>query len=218
MPYTKEHKARTRKRIIEEAARAFRGRGVAGIGIPELMGRAGLTHGGFYAHFESKDALVAEACAEGFVDAAEALLAQTVAGARPGEELAAIIRAYLSRSHRDHPEQGCMIPSLAAEIAREQPPVRAAFSRSLAAYVARLAAYLPRSLPAESATPAGATPDDEAMVLLSGMVGALLLARAVDNPAASDRILMRARDFYLRSFAPGQTQTQTQASAPAEPA
>ena len=204
VPYTKEHKARTRKRIVAEATQAFRARGVAGIGIPELMGRAGLTHGGFYAHFESKDALVAEACAEGFAEAADALLAETVRNAPPGEEMAAIIRAYLSRAHRDHPEQGCMIPSLAADMAHERPPVRSAFTRSLKMYLTQLAAYLPHATP-QAAAPTGEMPDENAIVLLSGMVGALLMARAVDDAILSDRILKVARDFYTCSFATGQT-------------
>lgn len=195
MPYTKEHKERTRRRIVAEAAKAFRSRGVAGIAIPDLMRRAGLTHGGFYAHFESKDALVAEACAEGFVEAAEELMARTVAEAAPGEEMRAIIRAYLSRAHRDQPETGCMIPALAAEMAHEQPEVRHAFTEALKTYFGKLASYLP------DVASATAAPNDDAMVLLSGMMGALVMARAVDDRALSDRILQVARTFYMQSFA-----------------
>lgn len=207
MPYTKEHKERTRRRIVEEAARAFRSRGVAGIAIPDLMRRAGLTHGGFYAHFESKDALVAEACAEGFTEAAEELMAQTVAEVAPGEEMRAIIRAYLSRSHRDEPESGCMVPALAAEMAHERPAVRHAFTEALKTYFGKLASYLPAAASASEA------PSDDAMVLLSGMMGALVMARAVDDPAFSDRILKVARTFYMRSFAdPHETPRGTDAA------
>lgn len=203
MPLSKEHKARTRGRIVAEATKAFRERGVSGTAIPDLMARAGLTHGGFYAHFGSKDALVAEACAVGFAEAARALMAETVRNTTPGQEMAAIIRAYLSRSHRDHPDAGCMVPSLAAEVAHESPEVRRAFTRSLEAYFGQLAAYFPGAAPPEG-MPASATLDDAAMLLLSGMMGALQLARAVDDPALSDRILKVARDFYAHAFAPGQ--------------
>lgn len=212
MPLSKDHKARTRKRIVEEAAKAFRARGVSGTGIPELMGRAGLTHGGFYAHFNSKDALVAEACATGFGEAAEALIEQTVRDVPPGRELAAIIRAYLSRAHRDHPETGCMIPSLTAEMAHETPDVRTAFTRSLETYFGRLAAYMPTEALSET-VPASATPDERAMLLLSGMMGAVQLARSVDDPVLSDRILQVAREFYTRAFALDQAQERLDAGA-----
>jgi TetR/AcrR family transcriptional repressor of nem operon len=202
MPYSKEHKRRTREQILRAASHAFRAEGVGAVAIPKLMGQVGLTHGGFYAHFESKDALVAEACAAAFGEGGENLLTKVAEGA-PGDELRAIIRAYLSRSHRDTPEVGCALPSLAAEIAREPAPVRHAFTQAVSGYLQQLGAYMPTS-PADADAPDDASHDaigDDALVLLSGMAGALLLARAVDDPALSDRILRTSRAFYTRTFA-----------------
>lgn len=199
MPYTKEHKQRTRGRILREAARAFREEGIGGVAIPAVMGRAGLTHGGFYAHFASKDALVASACDEGFAEAGLELL-DRVAASAPGDELRQIIRAYLSRAHRDDPSSGCMLPSLTPEVSRASAEVRAGFTKAVLAYAHKLAAYLPAS--------AGQTAEERetaALTLLAGMAGTLQLARAVDDRALSDRILLAARARYIAEFADAQT-------------
>lgn len=226
MPYSKAHKAQTRARILAEAAHAFRAEGIEGVGIPAVMGRAGLTHGGFYAHFPTKDALVAAACAEGFAEAAERLL-RGAAATQPEDALRAIIIGYLSRKHRDDPATGCMIPALAAEIARAPQETRAAFTQALTEYAHQLSAYFPadgpqvkRSIASHTTTPApsatrdtgdsatdvsssvnaAAQREDDALVLLAGMAGALLLARAVDDPEVSHRILKASRAFYLQAF------------------
>ncbi len=206
MPYSKAHKAQTRARILAAAAQTFRAEGIGGVGIPAVMARAGLTHGGFYAHFATKDALVADACATGFADAAERLLTGA-AQAEPADALRAVIRGYLSRHHRDNPATGCMIPTLAAEIARDTPATRAAFTQSLTTYAQQLSEYLPVApRPAPTANPAAGDANDDAqrmdgaLVLLSGMAGALQLARAVDDPDLSHRILKAARAFYLHAF------------------
>ncbi len=234
MPYSKAHKAQTRARNLAEAAHAFREEGIDSVGIPALMGRAGLTHGGFYAHFPTKDALVAAACAEGFIEAEERLL-RAAAKADPENSLRSIIIGYLSRKHRDDPATGCMIPALSAEIARAPHKTRAAFTRALRVYARQFSAYFPERRSVTGAAQAntgevmGAQPDaqaeqsdgahdadlpapgdaerdeaareDDALVLLSGMAGALLLARAVDDPDYSRRILRAARMFYLQAFA-----------------
>lgn len=200
--YSKEHKEETRRRILEAAARAYREEGVDGVGIGELMQSIGLTHGGFYAHFDSKDALVAEAC-----DSVRSPLAQRyfewaeeVGGA---EGLRRMIRGYVSRQHRDDPGLGCLMPALAADASRSAPEVRASFTRSLRRLAAGVARLLPggRRAPVAEETAKDAIPD-EALVLVSGMVGAVLLSRAVDDPELSDRILLAARRFYMAEFAP----------------
>jgi TetR/AcrR family transcriptional repressor of nem operon len=201
--YSKEHKEETRRRILEAAARAYREEGVDGVGIGELMQSIGLTHGGFYAHFDSKDALVAEAC-----DSVRSPLAQRyfewaeeVGGA---EGLRRVIRGYVSRQHRDDPGLGCLMPALAADVSRGAPEVRASFTRSLRRLAAGIARLLPgggRAEPAAEDAAKDAVPD-EALVLVSGMVGAVLLSRAVDDPELSDRILLAARRFYMAEFAP----------------
>ncbi|HEX6542489.1 MAG TPA: TetR/AcrR family transcriptional regulator [Ktedonobacterales bacterium] len=209
MPYTREHKQRTRERILRVAARAFREEGIGGVSVPEVMGQAGLTHGGFYGHFPSKDALVIEMFEEAFGETAESLLAQ-VAQAEPDNPMRAMVRAYLSRTHRDTPGDGCTVATLGAEVARSTPEVRAGFTRALRGYIRRLAAYLPARHSTGEYSPERSTRDeaddeerreDDALVLLAGMAGALQLARAVDDPALSDRILRAARAFYKQSFA-----------------
>lgn len=200
--YSKEHKEDTRRRILEAAARAYREEGVSGVGIGELMQSIGLTHGGFYAHFDSKDALVAEAC-----DSVRSPLAQRYFAwaeeAGGAEGLRRVIRGYVSRQHRDDPGLGCLMPALAADVSRSAPEVRSSFTRSLRGLLDGVARLLrgARRAPAAEPEAEDAIPD-EALVLVSGMVGAVLLARAADDPELSDRILLAARRFYMESFAP----------------
>jgi TetR/AcrR family transcriptional repressor of nem operon len=212
MPRSKAHKQQTRERIVRTAARAFRAAGVNGIGVAELMQQAGLTHGGFYAHFRSKDALVAEACAQGLAESSEQLFA-AADEAPPGEGLRAIIHGYLSRSHRDRSDTGCMLAALAPDIAREPPEVRHSFTQALQRYVGRLARYLPER-PARAIAPPNAPEEfgeevdneereERALLLLSSLVGAMALARAVDDPALSDQLLVAARRFSLQTFGEG---------------
>lgn len=184
--YPRGHKEKTREQIVETAARAFREGGVEGVGIGELMGRAGLTHGGFYAHFPSKDALVGEACSRAADQAWEQMTA-LVASAPPGEELATFIRAYVSRRHRDDPGTGCLMPALGGEMPRHGAEVRAAFTAQIRRVLANLQSLLPD------------TPDreDRAIALATGMAGAVMLARAVDDAALSDRILHVCRAFWI---------------------
>jgi TetR/AcrR family transcriptional repressor of nem operon len=152
------------------------------------MARAGLTHGGFYAHFASKDALVAEACTSSLLETAGRVFGAQD-GTAPERTLSQVIRAYLSRAHRDAPATGCTIAALGGEIARRSPETRHAFTQAAQAYVDRLALLLP----------SGADPD-EAWALLAGMAGTVMLARAVDDPALSDRLLLAGRRLYGRAF------------------
>ncbi|RIK43904.1 MAG: TetR/AcrR family transcriptional regulator [Chloroflexi bacterium] len=187
---TREEKARTRERLLETATRGFRAQGVAGTSIPRLMEQIGLTHGTFYAHFESKDALVAEAYATGLRDGVERLVRRAEA-APPGQGLHAILARYLGSEHRDDPAGGCVVPALAGEVRRQGPAARHAFTVELRAFAERIAPYLrdPQD-------------QDAALALLSGMAGGVLLARAVDDPQLSDRILEACREHLLAAFAP----------------
>jgi TetR/AcrR family transcriptional repressor of nem operon len=202
MPYSKQHKQETRERILRAASRALRESGIEGVGagIGQVMAQAGLTHGGFYAHFPRKDALVAAACAEGMAEAGETLFAAAEeSGRRSGDAaLRHLICGYLSRFHRDHPESGCVLPALAADVARSSDEVRTAFTTGLRGYLDRLEALLPEE---RDAAPEGVNREDAALALLSGMVGALVLARAVDDPELSDQILVAARTYYTGPFA-----------------
>ena len=125
MRYASGHKEETRRQILEAAATELRRRGIAATSITELMSSVGLTHGGFYAHFQSKEALVAEALGLGVQQTAKML--ETVAERVPSEgRLEAIFDAYLSLSHRNHPESGCVLAALGGEIARRAPPQKQA--------------------------------------------------------------------------------------------
>jgi TetR/AcrR family transcriptional regulator, transcriptional repressor for nem operon len=172
MRYTSNHKAETRQRILGEAARRFRKDGIEGTGLVPLMKALGLTHGGFYAHFESKDALV-----QASLDTA---IEQTVQRwEEPCDDAArrAFVASYLSAAHRDEPGDGCPLSSLSAELGLRGQP-----SSETDALVARLAARL------ENCTMV-APREDQGIVALAAMVGALTLARGVSDPATSNRIL-----------------------------
>lgn len=192
--YPGGHKEKTREQIVSAAARAFREEGVAGVSVGELMGRAGLTHGGFYAHFRSKDQLVAEACRCALRESSTRLI-EAARKAPPEERLAAFIRAYASAAHRDDPGGGCIMPALAAELGRhDAPEVRAAFTESFNERVAMLARALPED---------GTDRTDRALALMSGLAGAVMLSRAVDDRVLSDRILQASRDVFTAAFANG---------------
>jgi TetR/AcrR family transcriptional repressor of nem operon len=183
MRYSAEHKRRTRRRIVERAAAALRRRGL-GVGVADLMREAGLTHGGFYAHFRSKDALLAEA-----VDVASEQSVRNLrkvikrAGSRPA--LAAIGDAYLTAAHRDRPDRGCALAAVGTELARESPAAR----RALAAQVASLLSLLAECAPDQRAV----TRRRRAMTTLSCLVGALILSRIVVDRQTSADILSAAR-------------------------
>ena len=201
MRRTKLAKQQTHERIVAAATRRFRAGGIAGVGVADVMGEAGLTHGGFYAHFASKDALVAEACGVGLAQSRERIIRKI--RREPAERrLSAYIDLYLSAEHRDHPEAGCVMPTLSGEVARSSGAVRAAFTQAYNDYRAALASLLADT---DNADEGGETfeASDEAMVLLAGLAGTMLLARAVDDPALSERMLRINREFYKHAFLSG---------------
>ena len=189
MRYTKDHKANTHERIVRTAAALFRENGIEQISVPTLMARAGLTHGGFYAHFRSKDALVAEAIEKGLDETTDRLLA--IAG--HGDGLRSVIAAYLSRDHRDHPARGCVLASLGSEVGRGGTPARGALTSKLRRLVGAL-----RGLVGGSRR--GLSPQEQATGILATMVGAIVLARATDDEAYADEILLSCRRFLERSL------------------
>jgi TetR/AcrR family transcriptional repressor of nem operon len=130
MRYSREHKLETHARIIKRASVRLREKGAHGIGVADLMKDAGLTHGGFYAHFDSREALVIEAFAYA-MDRSTARWRELVQQIPPEERLPTIVNSYLTKVHRDDPGHGCAVPSLGAEIARESPRTRKAFLAKL---------------------------------------------------------------------------------------
>lgn len=182
-PVTPRREA-TRQRILRAAASAIRARGPQGVGVLEIMREAGLTHGGFYAHFRSKDDLVAAAIATMFGQGRERFFART-ADRQGIEALRLWIDAYVSSSHRDNVGGSCALAALTSDVARLDASGRAAFDEGLRGIVARFVAHLP--------VREGFDAEAFAMALLAEMAGAVALARAVSDRDLSERILQSAR-------------------------
>lgn len=185
MRYDSEHKERTRRKVLTEAAAAIRELGPDRIGVAGLMAKAGLTHGGFYAHFRSKDDLIAQAIGQMFEDSHGNFVRWTQ-DRPPAEGLARFIGNYVSARHRDTPDRGCPIPSLSGDLARMPPEARARFTEGVDRLTGALAGLLEQM----------GKPDAKALAasVLAEMIGALALSRAVGDPASSDRILEASRD------------------------
>jgi len=190
MRYDAEHKQRTRERLLEEAAKAIRAEGPHRIGVAEVMAKAGLTHGGFYAHFASKDDLVAEAIEQTFKEAGARMIRRLGEGQAPAEALRSYIDYYLSPAHRDTRTTGCPLPFLSADAPRLPEAARARFALGGARLTETFAELLKRlDRPEPEATAASA---------LAEMVGAVLLSRAEPDPARSDAFLAYSRASVLR--------------------
>lgn len=193
MRYSNAHKTKTRRRILDAASEAFRERGVAGTGVDEVMRRAGLTHGGFYAHFRDKAELVAEACSAGF-DSGIPNLERIAALPTVHARVRALVLSYLGTRHRDHPSEGCLLASLGGEAARLDRAARDPFSRSLLAHRARFATAL-------ALHPEPGENRRRVTALLSMLMGALVLARAIADPDESTALLSEVRRTALELFA-----------------
>jgi TetR/AcrR family transcriptional repressor of nem operon len=172
-------KEATHERIVQTAARAIRRSGYGGTGVAEIMKEAGLTHGGFYAHFESREGMLAEAADRAGADTV-AFLTRVAAAAPPKQELDAILRAYLSKEHVESAETGCAVAALGSEMPRQAPKVRRAASRRIKEMIDLVARQLP-----DWGRPGA---HERALVTLATALGALILARAVDDPKLSDAV------------------------------
>lgn len=177
MRFEKGHKAVTRQHILEVASKCFRREGVSAAGISGIMGKAGLTNGAFYLHFESKEALVREAVGSALAERQQNLEEKVQAGV----DLEGVIRSYLNQAHREDPACGCPSAALLPEIARQSVPTRQTYEDGLQSFVSTLAALLPE---ADSAA-AGR----RATAIFALMVGTLQLARAVPDVARAEQIL-----------------------------
>ena len=191
MRYDSEHKERTRARVLKEAAKAIRAEGPHRVGVAAMMAKAGLTHGGFYAHFASKDDLVVAAMSRMF-DEASAKFDRLTAGKPPAAALRAYIDFYLSRQHRDARDTGCPLPSLSADLPRLGVAARRQFAAGLAGLTARV----------EGLLSALGWPDAEMLAssALAEMAGALSMARGVADPKQSDVILKASRNALKLRF------------------
>jgi TetR/AcrR family transcriptional repressor of nem operon len=176
-------KEASHERIVSAAARAIRRSGFDGTGVADIMKEAGLTHGGFYAHFASREAMLAEATNRACAESAAAV-AGVVASVAPGQALTSMLRAYLSPEHLKQIELGCPLAALGSETARQPPDVRRATTRHIKEMVDLFARQSPDWGQSDA--------HERALVTLATMVGTLVLARAVDDPALSDALCRAA--------------------------
>lgn len=191
MRYEPEHKTRTRERIIRNAAHKLRVEGLSGAGVASLMQASGLTVGGFYKHFESKDELLADAIAEGFSELRQKIHS-SLQDAPPQERWKEVVRWYLSPEHCSHPGTGCPVVTLAPEIARAKLSIR----KRTASLMKELAQMWTEFMP-------GQTPEERErnfFIIFSAMAGAVAIARLLPERADRRQILESVRDYILSSF------------------
>jgi len=183
MRYSDTHKEETRRKVVKAAAAAVRAKGPEGVGVAEIMAEAGLTHGGFYAHFPSKEALVVAAIEEAFGASARRFTRLTDGLSDP-EALSAFVDAYVSPEHRGRPERGCPVATLSSDLPRQGQPVREAYEKGVRGLIGRIARWLPDG-----------ERDRESLAasLVAEMAGAVSLSRAISDDAEAARLLADAR-------------------------
>jgi TetR/AcrR family transcriptional repressor of nem operon len=184
MKVSREQVALNRERIIETAARLFREKGYDGIGVADLMKSAGLTHGGFYGHFDSKEDLLAEAATHALKKSVQRWEGYLAEGRDTALEK--ISDGYLTAQHRDHPEKGCSVTALGADVARLGPKARHAMHEGASAQIAVLQQLMPGADEAEKRR--------LALAAYAAMVGAIVVSRAVDDEALSLEVLQAVKD------------------------
>jgi TetR/AcrR family transcriptional regulator, transcriptional repressor for nem operon len=189
---TSNRKEITHARIVETAARAIRRSGYDGTGVADIMKEAGLTHGGFYAHFASRDAMLAEAADRAGADTI-AIAEHIFAEAPKKQALQALMNTYLSNEHTANIESGCFLAALGSEMPRQATEVREATTRRIKEMIALIESRLSdQNQPVASK----ANAREEALLMVSTMVGTLLLARAVDDPELSEAFRQAALKHY----------------------
>ncbi len=184
MRYADSHKEETRKKVVKAAAAAVRAKGPDGVGVAEIMKEVGLTHGGFYAHFPSKEALVAAAIGEAFDQGRRRF--GRITGDKAGlDAFAVFLDSYVSMDHRAYPERGCPIATIASDLPRQGPAVREVFDAGVTGLINRVAAWLPGEDAQERQGLAGS--------LVAEMAGAVSLSRAVSDETMARRFLEQSR-------------------------
>jgi TetR/AcrR family transcriptional repressor of nem operon len=186
MRYEAEHKERTRQQILAEAASAIKAKGPDRVGVAEVMARVGLTQGGFYAHFKSKDDLIAHAISFMFDQNYVRMFQRQTEGREPADALRAFVNAYLSTTHRDAPDRGCALAALSGDLARLPEAARVRFSAGAERLVDNIAKLLKKLGTRQ--------PDVLAHSVVAEMVGALALSRAVSDKALSESMLSASRE------------------------
>ena len=191
MRYRPEHKIETHQKIVKDASRRVRAEGLNGAAVAAVMRDAGLTHGGFYKHFASKEELLIESLKEGFRDII-ATLVRAAEQAPPGEAWKAIVKTYLRPEMCEYPERGCPLATLAPELARVDTWMKPQIVTELVNYKSRMVPFMPgrRTMDKERAF----------FAIFSTMMGAIEIARMLPAPGMREKVLRNARDFLLRSF------------------
>ncbi|MBV9770800.1 MAG: TetR/AcrR family transcriptional regulator [Bryobacterales bacterium] len=191
MRYGPEHKLEIHREIVKDASRRVRAKGLNGAAVSAVMKDAGLTHGGFYKHFGSKDDLLLESLREGFREI-EDVLAHAAEQSPPGEAWKVIVKTYLSLDLCEHPERGCPLAALSPELARADKRMKPQIVAELVNYKSRMLPFMPGRQP----------PDKERafFAIFSTMIGAVEIARLLPDRAMREKVLASTRDFLLRSF------------------
>jgi TetR/AcrR family transcriptional repressor of nem operon len=192
MRYSPEHKAQNHENILSVAARSFREHGADNSGIGTVMKKVGLTKGGFYRHFESKDDLFVEAVARAFQEMGNGMV-EVAKSAPEGLALRAMIERYLSTRHANSPGSGCVLSALGPDLARKPLSVRKRIEASLDAYRERLLPFVPGPTREEKLA--------KCRLLFSSMAGVLMMARVISTPQMREQRLMEARNFFIKCFA-----------------
>jgi TetR/AcrR family transcriptional repressor of nem operon len=191
MRYRPEHKTETHQKIVKDASRRVRSEGITGAAVSAVMRDSGLTHGGFYKHFGSKDELLMESLSVAFQEIADRL-AQAGEQARPEVAWKAIVKTYLSPEYCDHVEYGCPLPALGPELARADKSMKPQIFEELKKYKSRMVPFMPGQRTADK--------ERAFFSIFSTMIGAIEIARMLPEPAMREKVLASAREFLLRSF------------------
>jgi TetR/AcrR family transcriptional regulator, transcriptional repressor for nem operon len=189
--YLPEHKLETHRKIVKDASRRVRAEGLSGAAVATVMKDAGLTHGGFYKHFGSKDDLLLESLREGFREIEETL-AHAAEHSQPGEAWKAIVKTYLSLELCEHPERGCPLAALSPDLARADKRMKPQIVAELVNYKSRMLPFMPGQRTADK--------ERAFFVIFSTMIGAVDIARILPDRAIREKVLAGTRDFLLRSF------------------
>ena len=191
MRYRPEHKLETHQKIVKDASRRVRAEGLSGAAVVAVMRDTGLTHGGFYKHFGSKDDLLVESLSEAFREFIDDLV-RAADQSPPGEAWKTIVKTYLRPELCDHPERGCPLAALAPELARVDKQMKPQIVAQLVNYKSRMMPFMPGRRTVDK--------DRAFFAIFSTMIGAIEIARILPDPPIRERVLRTARDFLLRSF------------------
>jgi TetR/AcrR family transcriptional regulator, transcriptional repressor for nem operon len=191
MRYQPEHKLETHQKIVKDASRRVRAEGLNGAAVVAVMRDTGLTHGGFYKHFGSKDDLLVESLSQAFREFTDDLV-RAAEQSSPGEAWRTIVKTYLLPELCDHPERGCPLAALAPELARVDKRMKPQIVAQLVNYKSRMVPFMPgrRTMDKERAF----------FAIFSTMIGAIEIARMLPDPGIREKVLGNARDFLLSSF------------------